>query len=74
MLIVTLSGQQLLECLSLSDRLWNLGDCEFCFFPSGRNSLSGVNTAEIIQARKLFIEKCSPRQVEKCGKSVVFSE
>lgn len=38
--------------------------------PLGRNSLYGVDIGEILQAKRLFIDKCRPGQVERCGNGV----
>lgn len=69
--------QQLSDCTSprvlcsVTMRSWGR---DFQLLPLGRNSLYGVGTGEILQAKRLFIDKCSSRQVETCGNVVVFSE
>jgi len=71
------SRQQLLDCMSLLDlcpvtaKSWGR---DFQPLPWGRNSLSEVDTAEVPQAKRLFIDKCSPRQAERCGNGTEFSE
>lgn len=71
------SRQWLLDCTSplgvcpVTARSWGR---DFRLLPWGRISLSGADTSEILQATRLFIDKCSPGQVERCGNVVVFSE